>query len=257
MQKKRTANKVLQIISSIYREAEQAGLVGNNINPTRGIKHYKIEARQRFLSQDELMKIGQALSDAEQDGSENLYAIAAIRLLIYTGARLNEILTLRWDWVDLEHGYLHLPDSKTGQKVIHLSPPALDLLSNLPKVKGNPFVIVGDKEGAHWVNLRKPWERIKTKAGIEPTTLPDGSRQHVRIHDLRHNYASLAASGGASLLMIGALLGHRQATTTARYAHLTDDPLKQVNDAAGQTAAKALRSKVPKNLIDLTQNLEK
>lgn len=241
--KKRTANKVLQIISSIYREAEQAGIIEYNFNPTKGIKHYKIEARQRFLSQDELTRIGKALSESENDGSENLYAITAIRLLIYTGARLNEILTLRWDWVDLESGYLHLPDSKTGRKVIHLSPPALDLLSNLPKVKGNPFVIVGDREGTHWVNLRKPWERIKTKASIEATTLPDGSRQHVRLHDLRHNFASLAASGGASLLMIGALLGHRQASTTARYAHLTDDPLKQVNDAAGETVAKALNSK--------------
>ena len=238
--KKRTANKVLQIISSIYREAEQAGLIEKNINPTKGIKHYKIEARQRFLSQDELINIGQVLSESETDNSENIYAITAIRLLIYTGARLNEILTLRWEWVDLEHGYLYLPDSKTGQKVIHLSTPAQDLLSNLPKIKGNPYVIVGEKEGSHWVNLRKPWERIKKKAGIKPTTLPNGSKQHVRIHDLRHNFASLAASGGASLLMIGALLGHRQVSTTARYAHLTDDPLKDVNNAAGKTAAKAL-----------------
>ncbi len=241
---KRTANKLLQILSSMYGEAQRAGIVPSEFNPTKGIKHYKIDARQRFLSQDELMNLGQALSEAEDHGSENLYAIAAIRLLIYTGARLNEILTLRWEWIDLERGYLHLPDSKTGQKVIHLSPPAQDLLSNLPKVKGNPFVIVGDREGSHWVNLRKPWERIKTKACNEPTTLPDGSRQHVRLHDLRHNFASLAASGGASLLMIGTLLGHRQISTTARYAHLTDDPLKQVNDAAGKTAEKALKPAV-------------
>lgn len=87
--------------------AEQAGIISDNFNPARGIKHYKIEARQRFLSHDELTKLGKALSEAEEDSSENLYAITAIRLLIYTGARLNEMLTLRWEWVDLERGYLH------------------------------------------------------------------------------------------------------------------------------------------------------
>lgn len=241
--KKRTANKVLQIISSMYREARQSGVIEANTNPTMGIRHYKIEARQRFLTRDELERIGEVLNRAEIDGTESIYAIAAIRLLIYTGARLNEILTLRWDWVDMERGCLNLPDSKTGRKIIHLSPPAQELLTNLPKVKNNPFVIVGEIEGSHRINLRKPWERIKEKARIQPAILHNGSEQHVRLHDLRHSFASLAASGGASLLMIGALLGHRQVSTTARYAHLTDDPLKHVNDAAGRKAEEALKRK--------------
>lgn len=239
-EKKRTANKVLQLLSSFYREASDSGIIPEGYNPTKGIKHYKIEARQNFLSENEIEKIGLALQQAEDDGSENPFAIAAIRLLIYTGARLNEILSLRWTWVDLERGHLNLPDSKSGRKVIHLSPPALELLSKLPKLKDNPFVIVGLKPGTHWVNLRKPWERIKQKAEIQPNTAPDGSIQHIRIHDIRHSYAALAASNGASLPIIGALLGHKQAATTQRYAHLANDPLKKANDEIGKRAAKAL-----------------
>lgn len=238
--KKRTANKVLQLLSTLYREASIAGLISEGYNPTKGIKHYRIEARQNFLSEQELEKIGTALKVAEEDGSENLYSIAAIRLLIFTGARLNEILSLRWTWVDLDRGHLNLPDSKTGRKVIHLSPPALDLLTKLPRVKDNPFVIVGSKPGTHWVNLRKPWERIKFKATIMPNTLADGKIQHIRIHDIRHSYAALAASNGASLPIIGALLGHKQASTTHRYAHLANDPLKKANDEIGMRAATAL-----------------
>ncbi len=240
--KPRTANKVLQILSSIYGEAGRDGLVPDSFNPARNIRHFKIEPRQRFLSEAELARVGDAMTQGEADGSESPYALAAIRLLIFTGARHNEIKKMRWEWIDFERGLLNLPDSKTGSKVIQLSPPALELLAELPKVEDNPFVIVGDKSGAHLVNLRKPWVRIRERAKLEPVTLPDGRKQHVRIHDLRHSYASLAVNGGASLPMIGALLGHRQVTTTARYAHLADDPLKQVNNEAGRRAALALNS---------------
>lgn len=242
-EKRRSANKILQILSSMFSEAQRAGYVEFGFNPTKGIKHFKTEARQRFLSETELAQIGDVLSQVEDDGSECLYAIAAIRLLIFTGARRNEILTLRWEWVDFERGVLYLPDSKTGGKVIHLSPPALELLTTLPRVNGNPYVIVGQTPGTHWVNLRKPWVRIRDLAGIQPITLPDGTVQHVRLHDLRHSFASLAVNGGASLPMIGALLGHSQVSTTARYAHLADDPLRKVNDEAGNRAANALSGK--------------
>lgn len=246
-EKRRSANKILQILSSMYNEAQRAGYVEFGFNPTKNIKHYKIEARQRFLSEAELEQIGGVLSQAEEDGSESLYAIAAIRLLIFTGARRNEILTLRWEWVDFERGVLNLPDSKTGSKIIHLSPPALELLSTLPRVRGNPFVIVGLRPGTHLVNLRKTWVRVREKAGITPITLPDETLQHARLHDLRHSFASIAVNGGASLPMIGALLGHSQVSTTARYAHLADDPLKKVNDDAGNIAARALGANVCKS----------
>jgi integrase len=173
------------------------------------------------------------LTKAQADASESAYIIAAIRFLIFTGARLSEILTLEWRHVDLERGLLALPDSKTGKKAIHLSPPALQALAELPHVEGNPFVIVGERKGRHLVNLQKPSRRIRAAAG-----LPD-----VRIHDLRHSFASVAASRGGSLPLIGRLLGHTQAQTTARYAHLAADPVRQLNDSTGEALAAALAGK--------------
>ena len=156
-------------------------------------------------------------------------AVAAIRLLIFTGARLSEILTLRWDYV--EHSYLRLPDSKTGAKLIYLNPPARELLARLPRIEDNPYVIPGDKPGACLVNLQKPWRLIRARAGLED----------VRIHDLRHTFASIGAARGLSLPMIGKLLGHTQAATTERYAHLADDPVLAASEAIGQRIAAAMK----------------
>ena len=236
----RAANHVLDFLSSLYTEAGEAGLVSDGFNPARKIKRFRIQKRQRFLSEQELAKLGEVLKAAEKEASEDPYAIAAIRLLIFTGCRRNEILTLRWDYVDLERGMLLLPDSKTGDKIVHLSPPAQDVLNKLPRVKGNPYVIIGAKPGHHWVNLRKVWRRLRDLAELEPIELPDGRLQHMRIHDLRHSYASLAASGGASLLMIGKLLGHSQPQTTARYIHLVEVSLRRVNEETGKRAAAAM-----------------
>ena len=176
--------------------------------------------------------------------------------------------------MDLEGARLTLPDSKTGKKVVYLSAPALDVLANIPRIEGNPFVICGHIEGAALVNLQKPWARIREKATLKlwaddarlaplvaELTPKDGEPSladieaeakkqklsiskgimDVRIHDLRHSYASIGASGGLSLPMIGKLLGHTQAATTARYAHLADDPLKAANEAIGQQIAAAMR----------------
>ena len=140
--------------------------------------------------------------------------IAAIRLLMLTGARLSEIRTLRWDEVDLERRALRLRDSKTGKKTIHLSEAAIKVLETLPRVPDNPHAICGNRKGACLVYLQKPWRRIRTMAGLP----------NVRIHDLRHSFASVAAAQGLSLPIIGALLGHSQPATTARYAHLADNP---------------------------------
>ena len=126
---------------------------------------------------------------------------------------------------------LLLPDSKTGRKAVYLSAPALDVLSKLPHVEGNPFVICGDKPAAHLVNLEKPWRRIRAKAELDD----------VRIHDLRHSFASVAASGGLSLPMIGKLLGHTQAATTERYAHLAADPVRAANEAIGERIAALMK----------------
>ena len=161
-----------------------------------------------------------------------------------TGARLNEILTLRWEYVSEQHESLFLPDSKTGRKAVHLSPPALALLETIPHLEGNPYVICGEKAGRHLVNLEKPWRRIRKAAKLDD----------VRLHDLRHSFASVAASGGQSLVVIGKLLGHSQPATTARYAHLADDPVKAASDAVGRHIAAAMDGGIGGELMDLTRS---
>ena len=159
------------------------------------------------------------------------HAIAAIRLLLFTGALLSEILTLKWDHVDFEDACLRLPDSKSGAKVIHLNPPALEVLKSLPVIEGNPYAIPGQRNGRHLVNLEKPWHTVRSLAGLDD----------VRLHDLRHSFASFGAGAGLGLSMIGALLGHTQAATTQRYAHLATDPLKQATDLIGQRITDAMK----------------
>ena len=170
------------------------------------------------------------LARVEKIDTENLYIVAAIRLLILTGARLSEIRGLLWQSVDLERSLLILPDSKTGQKTIRLNPPAVALLRGVPRVHGNAHVIVGRKPGSHLVNLQKPWRRIRADAGLDD----------VHIHDLRHSFASVAAAAKGSLPMIGRLLGHTQQNTTERYAHLADDPVDELNAVTGARISAAL-----------------
>jgi integrase len=227
------ANFALAVLSKLMRWCEDCGYRPEQSNPCRGVPKYRQNSMERYLTSEEFARLGKVLDQLERENGEDLYVIAAVRLLLLTGARLNEILTLRWTYVDIERHMLRLPDSKTGQKTIRLGGPAIQLLKALPRVKSNPYVIVGKLSGAHLVNLQKPWRHIRTLAGI-----PD-----VRIHDLRHTFASQAAANGASLPMIGKLLGHTQAQTTARYTHLADDPLAALNAKVSDTIALALRPK--------------
>lgn len=221
------ANRCLALLSHMFNIAQDWGVRADTPNPCLRIKRYDEEPRERFLSQEELSKLGNALNQAET-ADESLYVTNAIRLLVFTGARLNEILTLKWDDVDLEARLLRLSDSKTGKKSIALAAPATEILTNLPRMQNNPFVICGRNAGEHLVNLQKPWRRIRKMASLED----------VRIHDLRHSFASFGAAGGMSLPLIGSLLGHTQAQTTQRYAHLADDPrLAAANAIASQIAA--------------------
>jgi integrase len=182
--------------------------------------------------------LGQVLSEAEQDGSETPYIVAAFRLLILTGCRLGEIQTLQWDFIT-DNG-MELPDSKTGARRIPLPNAARAVLSTLPRIAGNPYVIAGKVAGKYATDLQHPWRRIRERAGLKG----------VRIHDLRHTYASNAVSSGMPIQMVGRLLGHTQLQTTMRYAHLADDPVKQ---AAEENAARleALVSPAPKSITAL------
>jgi integrase len=227
------ANRCLALLSKMFSLAERWGWRPDGSNPVRHVEKYREGRRERFLSTEEIGRLGEALVEAEREGTATPFSIAAIRLLIFTGARLGEILTLKWEQVHLDRQMLDLPDSKTGRKQIFLSPPALQLLSELPRVAGNVHVVVGERGGAHLVNLQKPWGRIRKTARL------DG----VRLHDLRHSFASVAAASGLSLPIIGKLLGHTKAVTTERYAHLASDPLRAANDAIASRIADALQSK--------------
>jgi integrase len=226
-----TANYCVAMLSKFMNWAEENGYRPEQTNPCRRVKKFAETKRQRYLTLEEYARLGQVLDDLERQGAENIFVIAAIRLLLLTGARLSEILTLQWPFVDLERGFLLLPDSKTGQKQIGLSTTAIAQLRQIPKVQGNPYVIVGRFERGRLINLQKPWRRIRDLAGISD----------VRLHDLRHSFASVAATSGASLPMIGKLLGHTQPQTTARYSHLADDPLRQLNQRVGDAIADAMR----------------
>jgi integrase len=196
-------------------------------NPCHGVSRYKERRRQRFLSSAELVRLGVALFEVEREGSEHASVVPAIRLLILTGARRGEVLGLRWEYVSWERQSLELPDSKTGAKTIHLNAPALQVLRALwatrPDDEHSPWVLSGRHEGRALVDLSHPWARIRTRAGL------DG----VRLHDLRHSFASFATAHNMSLPIIGALLGHSQPATTARYAHLAADPLKDATEQIG------------------------
>ena len=225
------ANRTLALLSKMFNLAEAWGLRPDGTNPCRHVKKFKEVKRERFLSPDELAELNKVLAEAERSQTEMPGVLLAIRLLVLTGCRLSEILTLRWDWVDFEAGCLRLPESKTGSKVVQLGTPALALLSGNPRQPDNPFVIVGRKRGSHLLNLGKPWHRIRAKAKLN----------NVRIHDLRHTFASYGAAANLSLPMIGKMLGHTQAATTQRYAHLAADPVKQATDAVSRTIDAAMR----------------
>jgi len=224
------ANRCLEVMSKMFSLAEMWGLRPDGSNPRKHIRKYAEEKRERFLSPAELKRVGDVLREMEDEGIELSSAIAAARLLILTGCRLGEIMTLQWEHVDLAGRALRLPDSKTGAKVVHLGQPAIDVLTGIKKVDKNPWVIVGTLPGARLTDLQPFWQRVRARAGLKD----------VRIHDLRHTFASTAVASGQGLPMIGKLLGHTQVQTTARYAHLAADPVKLAADAVASTLSHSL-----------------
>ena len=219
------ANAVVRTLSAMYKLACEWGLIPEGLsNPCRSVMKYPERKRERFLTDEEFMRLGCTLDEVEERGGASAPAVAAIRLLALTGCRRNEILTLRWEDVALDENELRLPDTKTGARAVPLPPPAVELLAGLPRKPGNPWVIPGRKPGTHLRQLDDAWKIIRARAGLEG----------VRIHDLRHSYASRALALGESLPMIGRLLGHKQIETTARYAHLARD---SAQEAAERVAA--------------------
>ncbi len=228
----RQANTVLTILSSLVGWAMDAKLRPRGDNPCAHVRRFPEGKRERYLSIPELKRLAAALDAADEARAHSEHALAAIRLLILTGARLNEILTLQWAHVSLDNARLTLPDSKTGFKTINLNDQAIELLRVLSHVPDNPYVIPGNRRGAHMVNLHTVWDDIRRTAGLED----------LRIHDLRHSFASFAVDAGASLPLIGKLLGHASSSTTARYAHVADARAKEVNSNVGEVIGGAMRA---------------
>jgi integrase len=211
-------------------------------NPAKGVKLLKGRKRERFLSEAELAKLADALAAMEAEHRLNPTATAAIRLLLLSGCRKSEILSLRWVWADVERGVLRLPDSKTGAKVVPLAAAAVKLLAEVPR-RGD-YVLPAASGAGHYTGLQKDWERVRARAGLAG----------VRIHDLRHSFASFAVADGNSLYLIGKVLGHRQARTTEIYAHLADDPIRAVADRTAARIAAAMApadQRDPANVVPL------
>jgi integrase len=249
-----TANRVIELVGSIYRAAFVAGLVPEGMNPARQIKAFPENRRERFLSTEELGRLGSAICVAETSGlpysapeprpgkswknvpkSRSPYVIdaataGALRLLIFSGARLREILHARWSEFDAERGILNV-FGKTGRRAIILPAPALAVIADLPKT--GDYMIAATDPKRPKADLAKPWRAVTKLSGLEG----------LRLHDLRHSFASVAVSGGASLPMIGSLLGHSQPQTTARYAHLADNPVRATAERAAGTIAAALEGR--------------
>jgi len=212
------ANRVLAVVSKMFNLAEVWGLRPDGSNPTRHVQKFSEKRRERFLSPEEIQTLWSTLDLKVAEGDVTVHVAGAFKLLLLTGCRLSEIQTLKWSYV--RGNTIWLPDAKTGPRRVMLSKSASQVLADLPCVEDNPFVVVGTVEGQYAINLQKPWRRIRKAAGLDD----------VRIHDLRHTYASLAAMAGHSLHMIGNLLGHTQAQTTARYAHLADAVTRNAAD---------------------------
>jgi integrase len=216
----------------MFNLAEMWGLRPDGSNPRRHIRKYVEEKRERFLSAAELRRLGQVLDEMEAERLELPSAVAAIRLLLLTGCRLNEIMKLRWDHVDLAHAVLRLPDSKSGAKTVQIGQAAVGVLAAMERQPFNPHVIAGTQAGKPLSDLQPFWQRVRARAGLKD----------VRIHDLRHTFASVAVASGQGLPMIGKLLGHSQVQTTARYAHLAGDPLQSAANDVSDAVAAGLRA---------------
>jgi integrase len=224
-----TVERTIRPIAKMFNLAEDWGLRSDGTNPARRIQKYRKEEKKRYLSDAEQARLGTVLADALESGQETEYAVSAIYFLMLTGCRLGEILTLRWDYITTHH--LELPDSKTGRRRIPLPREAYEVITALPRRNGNPYVILGETEHGHLVNLQKTWLRVRKAAKLED----------VRMHDLRHTYASVAVMSGIDPFLLKEIMGHRNLQTTLRYAHFVDESVQRAAGSVASRLAGAMR----------------
>jgi integrase len=228
--KPRMANYALAVLSKLISWGNALQYRKDVVNPCRGIQKYAETKRERYLSGEESVRLGNVLKEAAALGIENPYVVAAIWLIVFTGARKREVMDLKWGYVDSTRRALNLPDSKTGKKTIALNKQALEILGKLKRIEGNPYVFPGKKEGKQLVNMSKTWGRIRKLAGIED----------VRIHDLRHSFGFTAVDAGGSTKVLGRQLGHGDTKTTDLYAHVGDVALSTLVEATGDLLARRM-----------------
>ncbi len=233
------ANRVLALLSKMFALAVKWGWCADN--PVKGIERYQEQKRDRWLSGDEISRLCEQL-----DNHTNTRSANAIRLLILTGARKGEVLTAKWQDMDFERGVWIKPSAHTKQKKtehVPLNAAALALLEkmNQERIVGIPFIFPGDIKGKPLQEIRRTWEDVCEKAELK----------NVRIHDLRHSFASHLVSSGLSLPIIGRLMGHTQTATTARYAHLADDPLREATNRFGVILENAAAQHAAQKIINL------
>lgn len=247
----RQANICVMLMKLVLDRCEAWRLRDLNTNPVTmlkksGWKPYREEQRDVRLTDEQLWKIGEALSKMEAEGEESPYPIAAVRLLLFTGLRLRNVLGLQWAQVDLEGRNLVLENHKTAGQVgtlrMPLNDPTLQVLRGLPRLHGNPYVLPGGKPGAPIDDIRKFWNRMLHLAGLEHVEKSNGEVTVLRRHDLRHAHGNMAADLDMSLQTTAALLGHRNTATSARYSK------RGVNKAleSSQKVAKTLKAKMGK-----------
>jgi integrase len=235
---KGTATRTVGLLGGIFSFAKERGMRADN--PVQGVKRYPDRKSETFLSAAEMARVGQALGALEADGA-NEAAVAILRLLAFTGARKSEIATLRWSEVDLERGLLRLETSKTGQKVMPLGAPAVEVLAGVKRIEGSPYVFPATAGKSYFQGADKLWRKVRDAAGFPG----------LRIHDLRHSFASMGLARGDALPIIGAILGHRDVKTTSRYAHLADDPVRQAADAIAGSVRAAMEGKPAAPVVPL------
>ncbi len=235
------ANRVIRVASGFFSFCLAEGiLTPDAAHPARGITPYKERRRERFLSIEELNAMGDAILSLEQSGELSRLQCDAVRLVLLTGCRVGEVLNLTWHEVSLDQGSLFLKRSKTGQKVVVLGTAGTEILSRVPKISGYVFPSPRKKD-APYTTLRGVWKKVCEEAGVD----------NVRVHDLRHTMASIGAQLGLSLQVIGRILGHSQVSTTARYAHLADDPVRQAVERIQGTIVAALNGNRSAQVIPL------
>ncbi|MGI8568512.1 MAG: tyrosine-type recombinase/integrase [Methylocella sp.] len=233
---KGTASRTVGLLGGIFSFAVSRHLRPDN--PVRGVKRYPDKKGETFLSPAELARLGEALGAAEASGA-NYAAVAVIRLLAFTGARKGEVASLRWSEIDLERGYLRLGDSKTGAKVIPLGAPAIEVLAGLPRIDGAQFVFPAATGGAAFQGVDKVWRKVRAAANFPA----------LRLHDLRHSFASVGLARGDALAVIGAILGHADVKTTSRYAHLADDPVRNAANEISKSVHAAFSGKPSAKIV--------